>query len=90
MPPPSDASKELASSVDAEDKAENNEVSPEVKASSISEPVDASPEASMAPQPLTGIPLIAVLIGICVGSFLMSTDVFIISTVSLPPYSLPR
>jgi hypothetical protein len=39
---------------------------------------------SVVPQAMTGIPLYLVLVGICVGSFLMSTDVFIISTVCCP------
>ncbi|KAK3901283.1 major facilitator superfamily-domain-containing protein [Staphylotrichum tortipilum] len=39
-----------------------------------------TPPSAAFHQPMTGLPLYAILISICIGSFLLSTDVFIIST----------
>ena len=76
MQPPGDTSKAVT---------ESNMASTDVKASITPAPVDGSTAASdvHGQQHLTGVPLYAILVGLCVGSFLMSTDVFIISTVSV-------
>jgi hypothetical protein len=37
-----------------------------------------------------GFKLYVIFIGICVGTFLMSLDIFVIATVSLRPFAIPK
>jgi hypothetical protein len=65
------------------DTAESNTAPRDAKPSNTFGLDDDETREAVVQQPMTGLPLYAVLFGICVGSFLMSIDVFIISTVSL-------
>ena len=83
MRPPSDddTSKEAADNTTASGLAPVDVTPPATAEAPGGDSMAAAP--LIAQQPMSGIPLYIILFGICVGSFLMSTDVFIISTVSL-------
>ena len=60
----------------------SNMAPPDTKPSAALDVVEDATGTPVGQQTMAGFPLYAVLVGICVGSFLMSIDVFIISTVS--------
>lgn len=68
----------------------NSMAPPDTKPSATLGVAEDGTETPVGQQTMTGFPLYAVLVGICVGSFLMSVDVFIISTVSRASLTTPN